>query len=81
MTYTHEPSKVIYQSTACPRPGTGNGKQAKIFDALQWLVTMAAHNPNKGEQIARDYGYYSNVSRSKRKKAGARWVDLLCSGA
>jgi hypothetical protein len=25
--------------------------------------------PNKGEQMARYYGYYSNVARGKRKKA------------
>jgi len=27
-------------------------------------------NPNKGEQMARYYGYYSNVARGKRKEAG-----------
>jgi len=26
------------------------------------------HIPNKGEQLVRYYGYYSNVSRGKRKK-------------
>jgi|GEM_PF-2054219 len=29
-----------------------------------------SHVPNEGEQRARYYGYYSNVSRGKRKKAG-----------
>jgi hypothetical protein len=28
---------------------------------------MCSHVPNKGEQMARYYGYYSNVSRGKRK--------------
>jgi hypothetical protein len=29
---------------------------------------MGSHVPNKGEQMVRYYGYYSNVSRGKRKK-------------
>jgi len=66
MTYLPEESKVIYQSKACPRPG--NGKQEKVFDALEWLAAMCSHVPNKGEQMVRYYGYYSNVSRGRRKK-------------
>ncbi len=48
-----------------------NGQQTKTFEALEWLAAMCSHVPNKGEQMARYYGYYSNVSRGKRKKAGA----------
>jgi len=29
---------------------------------------MCSHVPNKGEQMVRYYGYYSDVSRGKRKK-------------
>jgi len=29
---------------------------------------MCSHVLNKGEQMVRYYGYYSNVSRGKRKK-------------
>ena len=29
---------------------------------------MCSHVPNKGEQMVRYYGYYSNVSRGRRKK-------------
>jgi hypothetical protein len=29
---------------------------------------MCSHVPNRGEQMARYYGYYSNVSRGKRHK-------------
>jgi hypothetical protein len=29
---------------------------------------MCSHAPNKGEQMVRYYGYYSNVNRGKRKK-------------
>jgi len=60
MTYIAEESRVIYQGK--------DGKNEKVFDALQWLAAMCSHVPNKGEQMVRYYGYYSNVSRGKRKK-------------
>jgi hypothetical protein len=62
MTYIPEESKVIYQSK--------DGKEEKVFDALEWLAAMCSHVPNKGEQMVRYYGYYSNVSRGKRKIHG-----------
>ena len=68
--YIPEESKVVYKSK--------DGKKEKIFDALEWLAAMPAcacphadrcsHVPNKGEQMVRYYGHYSNVSRGKRKK-------------
>jgi hypothetical protein len=30
---------------------------------------MSSHIPNKGEQMVRYYGYYSNVCRGSRKKS------------
>ena len=52
---------VIYQSKG--------GTSAKTFDALDWLAQLVTHIPNKGEQMVRYYGYYSNKSRGLRKKA------------
>jgi hypothetical protein len=60
MIYIPEESKVSYQSK--------DGKEEKVFDALEWLAAMCSHVPNKGEQMVRYYGYYSNVSRGKRQK-------------
>jgi len=37
---------------------------------MEWLAAMCSHVPNKGEQMVRYYGYYSNVARGKRKEAG-----------
>jgi len=37
---------------------------------MDWLAAMCSHIPNRGEQMVRYYGYYSNVSRGKRKEAG-----------
>jgi hypothetical protein len=60
MTYVPEESKVVYRSK--------DGKQEKVFDALEWLAAMASHVLIKGGQMVRYYGYYSNVRRGKRKK-------------
>ena len=55
-------AKVIYQSK--------DGTSTKTFDALDWLAQLVTHIPNKGEQMVRYYGFYSNKSRGLRKKAG-----------
>jgi hypothetical protein len=60
MSYVPEDAKVIYQSK--------DGKEEKIFDALEWLAAMSSHIPDKGEQMVRYYGYYSNVCRGRRQK-------------
>jgi len=61
MTYLPDESKVIYRSK--------DGKNEKDFDALEWLAAMCSHVPNRGEQMVRYYGYYSNVCRGQRKRA------------
>ena len=63
---------------ACPRLRSGNGKTTKTFDApvsstgqaLDWLAQLTTHIPNRGEQMVRYYGFFSNKSRGLRKKAG-----------
>jgi len=45
MTYLSEESKVTYCSK--------DGKQEKVFDALEWLAAMGSHVPNKAEQMVR----------------------------
>ncbi|MDQ5984570.1 MAG: hypothetical protein CSYNP_00265 [Syntrophus sp. SKADARSKE-3] len=37
---------------------------------MEWLAAMCSHIPSKGEQMVRYYGFYSDVSRGKRKAAG-----------
>lgn len=70
MTYIPEESKVFYRSK--------DGKKEHIFDALEWLAAMCSHVPNKGEQMVRYYGYYSNVSRGKRKKENQdEWIPCI----
>jgi hypothetical protein len=55
-------AKVLYESK--------DGKLTKTFNALDWLAQLTTHIPNRGEQMVRYYGYYSNKSRGLRKKAG-----------
>jgi hypothetical protein len=43
-----------------------DGKEQKVFPAMEWLAAMCSHIPNKGEQMVRYYGHYSNVAREKR---------------
>jgi hypothetical protein len=45
-----------------------DGKKENAFYALEWLAAMRSLVPNKGEQMVRYYGYYSNVSRGNRKE-------------
>jgi len=62
MRYLENEGKVIYTAK--------DGKTSKNFPAMEWLAAMCSHIPNRGEQMVRYYGYYSNVSRGKRKEAG-----------
>lgn len=62
MQHLEQEGKVVYRSK--------DGKDQKTFPALEWLAAMCSHIPNRGEQMVRCYGYYSNVARGKRKEAG-----------
>jgi len=63
MKYLDQEGTVVY--TAKDR------KTNKVFPAMEWLAAMYTHMPNRGEQMVRYYGYYSNVARGKRQKAGS----------
>ena len=41
----------------------------EAFSACDWLAALTAHIPNAGEHLVRYYGWYSNVTRDKRRKA------------
>ncbi|MBW6487419.1 MAG: transposase [Syntrophobacterales bacterium] len=62
MQYLDQEGEVVYKSK--------DGKDTKVFPALEWLAAMCSHIPNRGEQMVKYYGYYSNVSRGKRQKEG-----------
>jgi len=62
MQYLEQEGKVVYTAK--------DKKNSKSFQALEWLAAMCSHIPNRGEQMVRYYGYYSNVARGKRKQKG-----------
>jgi hypothetical protein len=62
MKYLDQEGTVVYTAK--------DKKTIKSFPALEWLAAMCSHIPNRGEQMVRYYGYYSNVSRGKRKEKG-----------
>jgi len=63
MQYLDQEGKVVYTSK--------DGRTSKSFPALEWLANLCSHIPNRGEQMVRYYGHYSNVSRGKRQKEGS----------
>lgn len=41
----------------------------EVFPVLDWLAPLTAHSPKQEEHLVRYFGWYSNASRGKRKKA------------
>ena len=39
----------------------------EVFSAYDWFAALTAHIPNAGEHLVRYDGWYSNVSRGKRR--------------
>jgi hypothetical protein len=64
MTYQQQTKTVLYRSKMNPVLK----KNFAVFPVLDWIATLTTHIPNKGEQLVRYYGYYSNVSRGKEKR-------------
>jgi len=58
MIYQKDSKTVIYRSKMNPVLK----KNFAIFPVLDWILAVTAHIPNKGQQLVRYYGYYSNVS-------------------
>ncbi|OGP21094.1 MAG: hypothetical protein A2038_09420 [Deltaproteobacteria bacterium GWA2_57_13] len=58
MTYQEESQAVICRCKLNPVVK----KNFAVFPVLDWIATLTAHIPSKGEQLVRYYGYYSNVS-------------------
>jgi hypothetical protein len=54
-------AKVVYTSK--------DRRESQTVNALDWLAQLVTHIPNRGEQMVRYYGYYSNKARGMRQKA------------
>lgn len=47
---------------------TAPKRNFEVFAATDWLAALTAHIPNAGEHLVGYYGWYSNVTRGKRRK-------------
>jgi NAD-dependent SIR2 family protein deacetylase len=66
-------AKVVYTGK------NSNSNKTETFDALEWLAKVVSHVPNKGEQLVRYYGYYSNKARGLRKKVDETEITIETS--
>ena len=62
MKYFPDQAKVTYQSKY--------GKDIKEFSCLEWMAALVSHIPDRGGQVVRYPGHYSNVTRGRLKKEG-----------
>jgi hypothetical protein len=60
MRYLEQEGTVVYTAK--------DKKTSKSFPAFGWMASMCSHIPNRGEQIVRYYGYYSNVLGENAKQ-------------
>ena len=65
MRYQPKGKTVLYRSKMNPVLK----RNCEVFPVRDWIAALTAHVPNQGEHLVRYYGWYSNASRGKRKKA------------
>ncbi|MCZ6562931.1 MAG: transposase [Deltaproteobacteria bacterium] len=73
MTYREDTQTVLYRSKMNPNLK----RNFALFPVLDWIAEITTHIPDKGEQLVRYYGNYSNVSRGKRKKEKPKREEAL----
>jgi hypothetical protein len=71
MRYQAKTRTIIYQSKMHPVLK----RNFEVFAAGDWLAALTAHIANAGEHLVRYYGWYSNVSRGKRRNARTKEED------
>jgi hypothetical protein len=55
--------------------------EVEAFDPADFLAGVIMHIPEPRRHLVRYYGWYSNVSRGKRRKAGREHEKPVCAGA
>jgi hypothetical protein len=54
-------------------------REIEAFDPAEFLARVIMHIPEPRRHLVRYYGWYSNVSRGKRRKAGREHEETVCS--
>jgi hypothetical protein len=63
MTYFPQTGRVIYHSRLNPT----TRRNFEVFTATDFLAAVTQHIPEKGAQMVKYYGYYSNKARGQRR--------------
>jgi len=71
MTYNEENGTVIYRS----RMHAKTKRNYEIFSAEDFIAAITQHIPEKGFQMVRYYGWYSNRARGERAKREAEAAE------
>ncbi len=64
-----ERGEVTYQ--ARPKRSKGRAGGLERWDILEFIARVTGHIPEPGQQLIRDWGYYSNAFRAKRRRESA----------
>jgi len=75
MTYNEETGTVIYRS----RKHANTKRNFEVFTAQDFIAAITQHIPDKGFQMVRYYGWYSNRARGDRAKHAAAEQNSLCN--
>ena len=73
MTYLPQNSRVVYHS----RMNQTTRRNFEVFTAVDFLAAVTRHIPDKGAQIVKYYGWYSNKCRSQRAKPKSCHSELV----
>jgi hypothetical protein len=73
VTYRQDIKTVLYRAKMNPV----TKRNFAVFPVLDWIATLATPISNKGEQLVRYYGCYSNVSRGKRNKKKPEEQEII----
>jgi len=67
--YDPDAGTVLYDARNKQADQQQTSDSITVSSALDWLAAVVTHIPNKGQQLLRYYGWYSNVSQARKKQA------------
>jgi len=75
MTYLPQNGRVVYHS----RMNQTTRRNFEVFTAVDFLAAVTRHIPDKGAQIVKYYGWYSNKARGQRARNAVGRVGPGCA--
>lgn len=74
--YDSDTGTVIYHPAKNRSDRHSNSDSPTTSSALDWLAAVVTHIPDKGQQLLRYYGRYSNVRQAEKKSPTAAGQEL-----